>query len=252
MKREEVILNIIKNRTLKTLKPGVLKVAAYANFYPVCYKKNGKWKGIDVDILKMFCKYAHLKLVLVERKKYDKIWFEAANGTADTSIGGISSTYKRTKPKTAWSIPYFYVNRTFVYNKSDPVRKFPKDIHSEVRGTVNSTGWLDAVIRMKASNMIKYLKHGKKDEDDIKDLLSGKIQGLIRGSFVGRALVKKYPQLSMVKPWAIEKSVVTSDGECFAFPCNAKSGLAEMLSTFITLLVMNGTLRKLVKKHHLE
>jgi len=252
MKREDVIKNIIRNRTLCTLKPGVLKVAAYANFYPVCYRRNGKWKGLDVDLLTMFCQVADLKLELVEVDKYDKIWFAPPDGKADTAIGGIAKTDKRTKFKTAWSIPYFYVQRTLVYNKNDPVDSFPQDIDGDVRATVGSTGYLDAAKKLKAAKMLKYLKPGKKDAQDIKDLLSGKIKGLVRGSFVGRALVKKYGRLGMLEPWEIDSTLVPSDGECFAFPCHVHSGLAEMLSTFITLCVMNGTLRKLVKKYKLE
>jgi hypothetical protein len=105
---------------------------------------------------------------------------------------------------------------------------------------------------MKVAKRIKYLKPGKKDQQDIKDLLSGNIKGLIRGSFVGRAVVKKYERLGMLTPWEIDPSIVTSDGECFAFPCHVQSGLAAMLSTFITICVMNGTLRKLVRKYNLE
>jgi ABC-type amino acid transport substrate-binding protein len=139
MKREDVIKQIIKQRTIHTLTPGVLRVAAYANFYPVCYRKNGKWRGLDVDLLKMFCKVAGLELELVERKRYDDIWFEPPDKKADTAIGGIANTDGRTKPNTAWSIPYFYVQRTLLYNKNDPVRRFPEDIDREVRATIGST-----------------------------------------------------------------------------------------------------------------
>lgn len=252
MKREDIVKKILQNRTINTIKPGVLKVAAYANFYPVCYKNNGAWKGLDVDIMKSFCKYTGLKLQLTEKKHFDNIWLEPPKGKADTAIGGIGISDKRTKAKTAWSIPYFYVYRTVVYNKSNPIHTFPNDVDGEVRGTVGSTGWIDAKKKLKKANKSKYLKKGKTDVQDINDLLAGEIQGLIRGSFVGLALTKKYKQLGMAKPWEIDESLVSSDGECFAYPCHRDSGLAEMLSTYITLMFMNGTLNELLQKYNLK
>lgn len=59
------ITYILRHRQLNLLEDGVIHVAAYPNFFPVCYRnKTGVWKGLDVDILKDFAKKANLKIVL--------------------------------------------------------------------------------------------------------------------------------------------------------------------------------------------
>ncbi len=235
---------IIRHRDLDLVHDGQLTVAAYANFYPVCYKEKGKIKGLDVDIMQHFCKIAGLKLVLKEVKHWDGLWLQPIKGHSDTSIGGIGISEVRTTKDTEWTIPYFYVQRTLIYNRNDPIKNL-NEITGIVRGTVGSTGWLDALTRLKSAGMQKHLQPGKTDVQDIKDLAEGKIQGLMRGSFVGVAIVKSDPKtFGMVKPWEILPELVSSDGECFAYPCHKDSGLATVLSSFLTKAWMNGSLHK--------
>ena len=242
---------ILKRRQVKTIVPGVLTVAAYANFYPVCYKQNGEYKGIDVDIMQRFCRATGLGLQFVEKDHFDGIWLDPINGSADTSIGGIGVTPLRTTPSTIWTIPYFYVNRTVVFKKTNPIRSFPEGVTGIIHGTVGSTGWIDAKERMTEFGNAHLMIKGKTDEEDIQDLLDGKIQGLMRGSFVGLALTRRHKQLGMVTPWEILPHLVSSDGECFAYPCHANSDVAGPLNAFLTMITLDGTLAKLVKKHKL-
>ncbi len=242
---------ILSHRTINSITPGTLTVAAYTNFYPVSYKlpNSTKISGLDVDIMELFCKAADIKLKLIPINTWDGLWDYPIKKKSDTSIGGIANTAKRTHTETAWSIPYFYVLRTAIYNKSNPILKFPTDVTGTVRGTYQSTGWLDAELKMVKSKKRKFLEKGIDDTTDIQDLRAGKIQGLMRGSFVGVAIVKKYPkELSMTTPWQIDPSLVPSDGEVFAFPCNKNSGLAELLSCFIVQLIFTGQLDKLIRK----
>jgi len=246
-----LLQTIARKRDIKTLKKGTLTVSAYANFFPVCYTEKGVIKGLDVEIMEEFSKFCNLKLVITPVDSFDGIWDHPAKRISDTSIGGIGISKERTMKETIWTIPYFKVQRTIVYNKKNPIRKFPNDVSSTVRGTVGSTGYIDGLLRLKKAGKGKLLKPGKTDEQDIQDLKDGKVQGLMRGSFVGKALVKKYKDFDMVKPWEIDASLVSSDGEVFAYPCSRGSDLAIILSEFLTLMIYTGKVHVLLEKYDL-
>jgi hypothetical protein len=82
-------------------------------------------------------------------------------------------------------------------------------------------------------------------------LLRGEVQGLVRGSFVGKSIVKKYPSLGMVEAWNIEPDLIVKDGEVFSYPCNVKSRIGVLLSVLITEDIMNSELKHLIKRHDL-
>ena len=56
----------------------------------------------------------------------------------------------------------------------------------------------------------------------------------------------------MVDPWEIDSSLVSSDGEVFAYPCHKNSGVAIILTEFLTVETMKGTVDRLVRKYHLN
>lgn len=245
---ERVLRHIFSHRRLETVVPGVLTVSCHANFYPVCYKRQNAIVGLDVDIMRYFCSVVGLRLRLVERKHFDGIWFDPIERRSDVAIGGIGITDARTRSGMSWSIPYFYVHRTLVYRRANPVNESLDRVAGTVRGTVGSTGWLDGQVRLKSAN----LQPGKTDEQDIRDLMDGKIRGLLRGSFVGRAIVRKHKTLAMLKPWSIDSALVASDGEVFAYPTVCASGIGQMLSVFLTEEMFKGELAHLVRKYKLE
>lgn len=251
---EKLLQHIFTHRRLNTIVPGTLTVSCYANFFPVCYhhKQTGKIVGLDVDIMRYFCRISRLKLVLVERKNFDGIWFDPLNGVSDIAIGGIGITNLRTRPGMSWSIPYFYVHRTLVYNRSNPIHRFPQDISGTVRATVGSTGWLDAQSRLANTGKQHLLEPGKADQKDISDLLEGKIQGLFRGSFVGKSLIQRHKSLGMVRPWSMDSDMVAIDGEVFAYPTLCSSGVGQMISVFLTEEIFKGELMHLVKRYKLD
>ena len=74
----------------------------------------------------------------------------------------------------------------------------------------------------------------------------------MRGSFVGKAIVKKYPQLGMLDPWKIDPALVSSDGEVFAYPCNVHSRIGVLLSVFLTEEILTKNMLKIVKKYKLD
>lgn len=242
---------IISHRELTTIKTNTLTVAAYPHFYPICYyNSRGNLAGLDVDILKKFAKEAKLDIVFKEFDSFKGIWHKPAIDKADVSIGGIANSKGRTRVATEWSIPYFYVNRSIIFKKSNPIRSFPEDVDGIVVGTEGSTGWTDAKILLKSVNKQRFLKKGKTDKEDLSDLLSGKILGLIRGDFVSQAIIRKNPKLGMIQ-WEADQSILPSDGEIFAFPTKKGSGIAVLLSAFLTESIHNGYMVKLMKKYHL-
>ena len=162
----------------------------------------------------------------------------------------IANSKGRSKSSTEWTIPYFYVNRSVMFKKSDPIHSFPIDVHGIVVGTYDSTGLNDGVIRMKRIHKQRLLVKGKTDKEDLSQLLHGKIQGLMRGDFISRAIVNEHPELGMIH-WEAEPSILPSDGEVFAYPTKQGSGVAVLLSTFLTEAIDNGTIAKLMRKYNL-
>lgn len=253
------VSQVIPNHTsdLQLFLPGNkrLRVAVYPNFYPVAYMDGKVLKGLDIDIIKGFCKLAGLTPVFVIQEylfrslKMPAIWKDHI----DVAVGGIGRTRWRDSETLSaeWTMPYFKVRRTVVYNLKDPIIRFPRDVTGIVAGTMGSTGMEDASNRMHKVNKYHLLrtKTGT-DAKDIQDLITGRIQGLMRGSFVGKAIVALHPdKLGMTRPWKAEKNLVGPDGEIFAMPCRRGSGLAAMLNTYLAYLTANRQLAALVKKH---
>lgn len=238
--------------------PG-LRVAVYPNFYPVAYRdeKTREFSGIDIDILSGFSKAVGLAAPrYLPSSEYFDLWDRpAAWGNAvDVAIGGVGRTTWRESQGIEWTIPYFTVRRTLVYRLADPVARFPEDVTGQVTGTMGSTGMVDAMRRMRAAGKghLLLIRH-ETDARDLRDLMAGKIQGLMRGSFVGAALVAKHPKvLGLTKFWDASASDLWAGGEIFSFPCRRGSGLAGALNTYLLQLSASGGLARLITKHHMH
>ena len=242
---------ILSHRDLDTIKSNTLTVAYYPYFYPVSYNNSrGNAAGLDVDIIKLFAKQAKLDIVFKEYDSFNGIWNKPSLYKADVSIGGIANSKGRTKSTTEWSIPYFYVNRSLIFKKSNPIRNFPNDVNGPIVATYESTGWKDAEKLLKRVRKQRLLIKGNNDKDDLSDLLEGKIDGLIRGNFLSRVIISDNPSLGMIE-WQADPSILASDGEVFAFPTKKGSGIAILLSTFLIEIIKDGTIVKLMKKHRL-
>jgi ABC-type amino acid transport substrate-binding protein len=243
---------------LKDITNKVMTIVTYPNFYPISFWDNKKhrFSGFDVDILTGFCAAVGLKPVFTKYTNYNQIhsmpgkWRERG----DISCGGIGTLDKRISPTIEWSIPYARVERTVVYNLKDPIHHFPKDVHGKIVGTMGSVGEMNAIIRMENKRQLLEQRQDSTDEADINDLLSGKIQGLMRGSLVGQSIVKRYPKrLGMCKPWRYADMSSFPDGdEVFAFPCRRGSGLASLLNVYIMHLVHSGQIHRMAKRYGME
>jgi len=241
---------------------GRLRVAVYADFFPVAYKKEGAYAGLDVDLINAFCLRAGIRPQYVRVRDWDGLWDKPGSWTdrIDVAIGGIGRSTWRDSQSVEWTVPYFAVHRTVVYNRKDPIRVFPRDVTGTVAGTMGSTGMNDAISRIQDKFGYDHIqdhidmRYKSPDAKDIRDLLEGKIQGLMRGSFVGKAIVAKHPdRLGMAKPWVADPRTLQPYGaEVFAFPCRRGSGLAAQLSAFLVRMSYGGELAALVKKHGME
>ncbi|PNH06371.1 hypothetical protein TSOC_007245 [Tetrabaena socialis] len=239
---------------------GRLRIAVYAEFFPVAYRDNGAYKGLDIDLIEGFCRSAGLKPQYVRVKDWFDAWEKPSKWgeRVDLAIGGIGRAAHRTSSSIEWTLPYFTVRRTIVYNLKNPIRRFPEDVTGVVVGTMGSTGMNDAIERLRQKFGDAAWDHldarwKSPDAKDIRDLLDGKIQGLMRGSFVGRAIVTQHPkQLGMAEPWdAAPKSLGPYGNEVFAFPCRRGSGLAAQLNAYLLRASHNGDLARLVRKHNM-
>lgn len=236
---------ILQHQKLYLKVPDQLTIGIYANFRPICYKKNGKFYGFDVAIIKKYCKIIGLKPVFKEVKHFQDIWFLPSQRLFDICIGGIGISDLRTNKKTEWSIPYFYVERTVLYNKQNPIHNFPIDVTGIIRATNGSIGHIDGNKKIKEFNKSIKIITSSDENKDLSDLRSGKIQGLLRGSFVAKALLKKYPDLAIHKPWKADSSIISDDNEVFAYPCKLGSGISKSLDIFLTFIILSGELEKL-------
>lgn len=246
---------MLRHRDLKTKEPGVLGVAVYPHFFPVAYRNaSGEFDGLDVAIMRAFASAAGLRLRLIPVETFDGIWNHPSNddSPADVAIGGIANSIGRGGADTEWSMPYFYVHRSVVYRKSDPITAFPKT-HDQVLGTVGSTGWVDARTRMTGMGLdLSKMVSGTSDEEDLQRLLDGDVQGLMRGDLVSKAIVAAHPRELAYSAWNIVPTLVPSDGEVFAFPCKLGSGVAVSLTTFLVESMMNGSLDALAEQFKLD
>jgi ABC-type amino acid transport substrate-binding protein len=241
---------------------GRLRVAVYSEFFPVAYRTKGPppagYAGLDVDLIEGFCRAAGLRPQYVRVRDWGDTWEMPGTWDArvDVAIGGIGRGEWRRSPAIEWTVPYFSVRRTVLYNLQDPIHRFPQDVTGVVAGTMGSTGMDDARERLrykfgKAARDHLDARWKSSDAKDVQDLLDGKIQGLMRGSFVGKAIVAQHPtRLGMAAPWdARARSLGPYGAEVFAFPCRRGSGLAAQLGAYLLRLSHSGELTALVRLH---
>jgi ABC-type amino acid transport substrate-binding protein len=193
-----------------------LRVAVYAHFFPVAYRDQGKLRGLDVDIIEGFCRVMGLRPTYIPVRDFFDVWRAPGDWAvgADVAIGGLGRAPWRALGGIEWSLPYFRVQRTVVYNLSNVIRSFPEDVTGPVVGTMGSTGFNNAYRLMEEAGKADLLQNRTaSDKRDLADLLAGRIQGLMRGSFVGRSIVARHPKrLGMVEPWDSDPEEVGPGG----------------------------------------
>lgn len=263
-KRELFIDKMIKNRSIKTIVPGVLTISTYDKFPPLAYQDttaDGKlvWAGLDVDLMRAFAKFIGYKVKFVKETVFKGIWDKPKNGQSDLAISGIANSFEengimRGGPETEWTLPYFYVNRSVILKKG---KTFPGS-HLKIAATDGSTGWRNGQVR--GIQKMGHLQQAEGDNEDFAKLRDGRINAIMHGDDVSRALIRKnrltWPEekpynLQMIS-WEIVPTLIPKDGEIFAYPSKLGSGIATVLTAFIIKSIHNGFLESLVKKYHMD
>jgi len=133
----------------------------------VCYKdpsttttSSSPLLGLEVELLTSFATEVGLDIEFIEVKDFDGIWRLPLLGLSDTCIGGITYGKERDEEGIAWSCAYFNVTRTLVYHRHWPVvgEVFPQGVEGKIRATPGTTGYIDAVYRLKEANKIDLLE----------------------------------------------------------------------------------------------
>lgn len=215
-----------------------------------------QYAGLEVDLILRFCAQQGLQPEIFAAPDFADIWMYPTRFLADVCIGGITAAPSRNHAGLVWSEAYYTVTRTLIYHRRHPPKAglpFPQAIDGIVRGVPGSTGFADAESRLCASGKRHLLQESTDDEGDIQALLRGDIKGVMRGSTIGRAIVRRYPaDLAMMEAWEILPELrPTPEGEVFCFPVRAESGLAGRLTEFVARERATGSLGRLLQKHGL-
>eukprot|EP00951_Prasinocladus_malaysianus_P005190 scaffold36972_cov27-Prasinocladus_malaysianus.AAC.2 len=213
-------------------------------------------EGIDIDILESFAARLGLKVRYLKHKDFYMVWempgtWLTSKGSADVACGGIGpAKWRLESPNLEWTLPYFKVLRTVVFNKAAPISNFPKDVNGVIVGAMGSTGFLDAYMRLQKFKKEEFLENSHDDKEDLRRLLAGEIQGIMRGSSVGKRLVRQNQKhLAMLEPWSADDDT----GDNFCFVTRAGVGLDMLLSAYI--LELQGNKKEWntpLKKHGLD
>lgn len=211
---------------MSTIQPGVLTVATYAAFAPVCAQDERGVYGRDIDFLRAFAQQQGLA-VDFRVFLFDRIWERPGRGEVDIAAAGIAPLPERQTPGVLWSDPYFTVERSLLIRASDQAQfKTIKDFAGyTIAATRGSTADIDTQQRKPVTAHLVYYDM---QERAVADLLAGKIDAFGTGDVCSRYLVDQYPgQLALadVHPMA--------EPEHFAFAVRAASGLLPALNAFI-------------------
>lgn len=211
---------------MPTLHPGVLTVATYAAFAPVCASDEQGVHGRDIDFLRAFALQQGLA-VDFRIFLFDRIWERPGRDEVDLAAAGIAPLPERQTPGVVWSEPYFTVERSLLIRAGDQAKfKTIRDFEGyTIAATRGSTADIDTRQRKPAAaNLVYY----DMQERAVTELLAGKIDAFGTGDVCSRYLVEQYPnQLALADVHPMDEP------ENFAFAVRAASDLLNALNAFI-------------------
>lgn len=211
---------------MPTIRPGVLTVATYAAFAPVCSSDEQGVHGRDVDFLRAFAQTQGLALDF-RVFLFDRIWERPGHDEVDLAAAGIAPLPERQTPGVLWSEPYFTVERSLLIRATDQAKfKTIADFAGyTIAATQGSTADIDTLERKPAAAKLVYYDM---QERAVTELLEGKIDAFGTGDVCSRYLVQQYPgQLALADVHPMDEP------ENFAFAVRAASNLIDPLNAFI-------------------
>ncbi len=210
----------------KTIVPGILSVASYAAFAPVCYKEGDRARGHDIDFLHAFAEQQGLELS-VQFFLFNSIWQRPARDEVDIAAAGIAPLSSRTTPGVVWSEPYYLVQRSLLVRAADRELLKTMDDFAErtIAVTRGSTADIDTMQRKPESTRVVYTDS---QQLAIDDLLNGRIDAFAEGDICAHYFANlDSANLAVIDVHQMEVP------ETFVFAIREASQLLDPLNTFI-------------------
>lgn len=209
---------------ITTITPGVLTVATYPAFAPVCWRDGDTARGRDIDFLQAFADDLGLELA-VQFFLFDKIWQRPGRGEVDIAAAGIAPLAERITPGVVWSEPYYNVQRSLLVRAADPWQTMDDFAGKTIAVTRGSTADIDTMLRKHQSTQVVYCdsQHAAVD-----DLLNGRIDAFAEGDLCAHY----FAGLDTAKLAVVDIHQMPIP-ETFAFPVREASGLIDPLNAFV-------------------
>ena len=231
------LADTIGSLTLKT--PGTLVVGG-DTFAPV-FDADSK-TGIDVEIMKGFAKVMGLRVVFkrvpVRELVSDTVSSPLPKG-CDVIMGGVSDDYERRSFVRQLTTPYTFVRRSIIVRKGHPLKGVEngRDFKGRLYARKGSSAWSDG---MGAANIVS--DAGKPESQVFRELLDGKVDGVMRGSLVADALKARHPKLFDSIEW--DRSSQSKEG--LHAMVDVSSGLVTALSGYFEMLKSTGKIAEII------
>ena len=229
-----------------------LVVATNAEFAPFEYKEGEEFFGIDIDIIKAYCKHIGVECKIVDQE-FDAALLSCSTAKADVAIAGVTRNAVREKT-LSFSNPYYTANQVVIVKK-DSIYSNLKTNEELLQALSNNK----AKIGVQINTTGQYYVEGDEEWkfDGIKDaecliydngpiagkaLSQGKIDAIIIDSAPADIIASSYEEL-MVLP-----CILTEEEYAIAVTKN-NTTLVESLNEFIEIIKANGEFEKIVSKY---
>ncbi len=212
---------------MNTLKKGILKVATYYGFAPVCAEDRGVPWGTDISFVTQFATSRELTVEFVP-VDFTDIWLRPGRNECDMAAAGITPVKERVDAAVGvvWSRQYFHVQRSLLVREADAKRCINDFAGKKIAVTWNSTADLD--IRERPAKGASVLRYSNDQDLAVRDLLNGCIDAFGEGDVSNDYLAHKNPGLVV-----IDRHNMKDMTEIFKFPVRKESEIIEELNTWL-------------------
>ncbi len=184
-------------QSIKTLSPGILKVAVANTFPPVVMlNEKGELTGTDVEFLKRFGAENNLQVEFVT-VPFDGIWRRPANNEVDIAANGISPLDSRKTKGMQFSEPYYRVRRTLIIRKKD-AHKFRalQDFSGKKIGFV--TGSIPEMDLKKRADKSVSLQGTNSFDEGVEKLKNGELDAIGEGDVTSDYFISRNPDFMVI------------------------------------------------------
>jgi len=231
------------NATPTPITPGVLKVATYGGFAPVCCRgRAGNLAGFDVGFLTRFAD-AYGLVIQTSEHPFGELWALPGKADGDCDIAGAGIMQRGDRDvgeRASWSQDYFRVQRSLLVRAHDAAAFAD---HTAVAGktivvTEDSTAHTDAGVRYPKCHIRFVSQVVPKGETDpqryIVELIgNGDVDAFGEGDVSNEYLRKTYGPFVPVDLALADVHMMDGLAEPFNFVVRNLSGLLDQLNAFI-------------------